>query len=121
MNIQVVILACRARNSIIPGPDFGLNKFDWFSKGFKLISTLDEKSEDESFLSRVYEWRLNMHTGEVAEKNLTGTEYSMDFPMINEKYSGNKNKFGYTQVINSNASSTSGSHDLVKFIYLESS
>ncbi|KAI3468214.1 hypothetical protein Pfo_024877 [Paulownia fortunei] len=119
---EVVVLACRARNSIIPGPDFGLNKFEWFSKGFKQIGTLDEIgeiSEDESFFSRVYEWRLNMHTGEVAEKNLTGTEYSMDFPMINEKYSGNKNKFGYTQVINSNASSKSGDHDLVKLLYLE--
>ncbi|KAG8375583.1 hypothetical protein BUALT_Bualt10G0115600 [Buddleja alternifolia] len=103
---EVVILACRAHNSIVPGPDFGLKKFEWFSKGFKQIS--DEESDDGSFLSRVYEWRLNMQTGEVAEKNLTGSEYAMDFPMINEKYIGIKNKFGYTQVVDSNASSISG-------------
>ncbi|KAL0394080.1 UNVERIFIED_CONTAM: Carotenoid 9,10(9',10')-cleavage dioxygenase 1 [Sesamum latifolium] len=102
---EVIVLACRARNSIIPGPDFGWNKFEWFSKGFKQIGALEE---DESFLSRVYEWRLNMLTGEVAEKNLTGAEYSMDFPIVNEKYIGKKNKFGYTQVVDSDASSMSG-------------
>ncbi|KAK4419960.1 Carotenoid 9,10(9',10')-cleavage dioxygenase 1 [Sesamum alatum] len=108
---EVIVLACRARNSIIPGPDFGSNKFEWFSKGFKRIGALeetDEESEDESFLSRVYEWKLNMLTGEVAEKNLTGAEYSMDFPVIHETYIGKKNKFGYTQVVDSNASSIAG-------------
>ncbi|KAK4388832.1 Carotenoid 9,10(9',10')-cleavage dioxygenase 1 [Sesamum angolense] len=108
---EVIVLACRARNSIIPGPDFGWNKFEWFSKGFKQIGALeeiDEESEDDSFLSRVYEWRLNMLSGDVAEKNLTGAEYSMDFPIINEKCIGKKNKFGYTQVVNSDASSISG-------------
>ncbi|XP_073151017.1 carotenoid 9,10(9',10')-cleavage dioxygenase 1-like isoform X2 [Henckelia pumila] len=101
---EVVVLACRASNSIIPGPDFGLNKFEWFSKGFKQI----EGSECESFFSRVYEWRLEMITGEVTERNLTGTEYSMDFPMINERFIGIENKFGYTQVVDSNASAISG-------------
>ncbi|XP_073299297.1 carotenoid 9,10(9',10')-cleavage dioxygenase-like isoform X2 [Primulina huaijiensis] len=101
---EVVVLACRASTSIIPGPDFGLNKFAWFSKGFKQI----ERSEGESFFSRVYEWRLDMITGEVTERNLTGTEYSMDFPTINEKFIGIKNEFGYTQVVDSNASSISG-------------
>ncbi|XP_073055362.1 carotenoid 9,10(9',10')-cleavage dioxygenase-like isoform X1 [Primulina eburnea] len=101
---EVVVLACRASTSIIPGPDFGLNKFVWFSKGFKQI----ERSEGESFFSRVYEWRLDMITGEVTERNLTGTEYSMDFPTINEKFIGIKNEFGYTQVVDSNASSISG-------------
>ncbi|KAL0330353.1 UNVERIFIED_CONTAM: Carotenoid 9,10(9',10')-cleavage dioxygenase 1 [Sesamum radiatum] len=108
---EVIVLACRAHNSIIPGPDFGWNKFEWFSKGFKQIGALeeiDEESEDESFLSRVYEWRLNMRTGDVAEKNLTGAEYSIDFPIINEKCIGKKNKFGYTQVVDSDASSISG-------------
>lgn len=53
----------------------------------------------------MYEWRLNMQNGEVKEKNLTGTYYSMDFPMINEKFTGVKNKFGYTQVVDLDASS----------------
>ncbi|CAA2994050.1 carotenoid 9,10(9',10')-cleavage dioxygenase 1-like [Olea europaea var. sylvestris] len=108
---EVVVLACRAHGSVIPGPDYGLNKFEWFSKGFKHISSVektDEKSQEGSFFSRAHEWRLNMHSGEVDERNLTGTEYSMDFPIVNEKFVGLDNKFGYTQVVDSNASSISG-------------
>ncbi|XP_022865403.1 carotenoid 9,10(9',10')-cleavage dioxygenase 1-like [Olea europaea var. sylvestris] len=107
---EVVVLACRARDSIIPGPDFGLNKFDWFSKGFKDISPVEETDEKPqgSFFSSAYEWRLNMDSGDVKERNLTGTEYSMDFPMMNEKFVGLETKFGYTQVVDSNASSISG-------------
>ncbi|CAI9784894.1 unnamed protein product [Fraxinus pennsylvanica] len=107
---EVVMLACRAHGSVIPGPDYGLNKFEWFSKGFKHTSSIeeiDEKSQG-SFFSRAYEWRLNMHSGDVEERNLTGTEYSMDFPIMNEKFVGLDNKFGYTQVIDSNASFISG-------------
>ncbi|XP_073135232.1 carotenoid 9,10(9',10')-cleavage dioxygenase-like isoform X3 [Henckelia pumila] len=101
---EVVALAITSSTSIIPGPDFGMNKFEWFSKRFKKI----EQSEDESFFSRVYEWRLNMNTGEVTERNLTGMKYSMELPIINEKFIGIENKFGYAQVADLNASSTSG-------------
>lgn len=90
---QVIVWACRARGSIIPGPDHGLNKFEWFSKGFKLINLVDENCNDSSmqegfFFSRAYEWRLNMKNGEVKEKNLTGKKFSMDFPLINENFTG---------------------------------
>lgn len=98
-------MACRARDSVIPGPDFGLNKHEWFSKGFKKIG---EEAEDAPFLSRAYEWRLNMLTGDVTERNLTGTDCSMEFPMINDKYSTKICKYGYTQVLNPEASSTAG-------------
>ncbi|KAM7513148.1 hypothetical protein LguiB_012023 [Lonicera macranthoides] len=112
--LQVIVWACRARESIIPGPDHGLNKFEWFSKGFKHINLIDQNCEDSLtqeegfFFSRAYEWRLNMKNGEVKEKNLTGKKFSMDFPMINEHFTGVKNKYGYTQVVDSLASSTSG-------------
>lgn len=108
---EVVVMACRALDSIIPGPDFGLNKLDWFSKGFKKIH---EEAEDSPFLSRVYEWRLDMVTGEVTERNLTGSDYSMEFPMINHKYSSKKCKCGYTQVLSPMESSTSGSFYVLK-------
>ncbi|KAF3446413.1 hypothetical protein FNV43_RR11592 [Rhamnella rubrinervis] len=32
---EVVVWGCRALESIIPGPDMGLNKFEWFSRGLK--------------------------------------------------------------------------------------
>ena len=86
--------AFRANNSIIPGPDLGLNKFEWFSSRFKGLESQQSDtafSSDESFFSRAYEWRLNMENGEVKERYLSGTTRSMDFPMINENYLGLEN------------------------------
>ncbi|KAL7188487.1 hypothetical protein ACSBR1_038364 [Camellia fascicularis] len=80
---EVLLWACRARGSIIPGPDLGLNKFEWFSRGFKPLNSAEENNDSsaqDSFLfSRCYEWRLNMKTGEVKGMNLTRTESSVDF------------------------------------------
>ncbi|RVX17657.1 Carotenoid 9,10(9',10')-cleavage dioxygenase 1 [Vitis vinifera] len=94
---EVVIRGCRSPAAIIPGPDHGLNKFEWFSKGLKAIETFKESSTgstQEGYLfARVCEWRLNMETGEVKERNLTGTDFPMDFPMINEHFRG-MSKYG---------------------------
>ncbi|KAK0572200.1 hypothetical protein LWI29_027734 [Acer saccharum] len=109
---EVVVWGCRALESIIPGPDLGLDKFEWFSRKFKPIEPVEESfdaiTNDRLLFSRPYEWRLNMQTGEVKERNLIGTEFSMDFPMINGDYTGLKNKYGYTQIVDSKASSASG-------------
>ncbi|XP_041018063.1 carotenoid 9,10(9',10')-cleavage dioxygenase 1-like [Juglans microcarpa x Juglans regia] len=110
---EVVVWGCRALDSIIPGPDMGLNKFEWFFRRFKPINCKEEKNpsnstEDGSLFTRCYEWRLDMQTGEVRERNLTATEFSMEFPIINGNFTGVKNKYGYTQVVDSIASSTSG-------------
>ncbi|CAI9093529.1 OLC1v1029041C1 [Oldenlandia corymbosa var. corymbosa] len=108
---EVVVRGCRAQGSIIPGPDLGLNKFEWYSRGFKLVNSVDQKeinSQDGALFSCAYEWRLNMETGVVNERNLTGDEFSMDFPMINESFVGTKNKFGYAQVVDSFGSSNAG-------------
>ncbi|XP_057737840.1 carotenoid 9,10(9',10')-cleavage dioxygenase-like [Arachis stenosperma] len=83
---EVVVWGCRALDSIIPGPEAGLNN-------------------DSKFFSRCYEWRLNMETGEVNEKYLTdGPNQFMDFPVLNESFIGVKNKYAYTQVVDLNAS-----------------
>ncbi|XP_062153962.1 carotenoid 9,10(9',10')-cleavage dioxygenase 1-like isoform X3 [Alnus glutinosa] len=109
---EVVVWGCRALDSIVPGPDMGVDKFEWFSRRFRPLNS-DEKNmntstEDGLLFSRCYEWRLNMQTGEVRERNLIGTKFSMDFPIINEHFTGVQNRFGYTQVVDSIASSTSG-------------
>ncbi|KAL8216882.1 hypothetical protein R6Q57_023719, partial [Mikania cordata] len=105
---EVILWAFRARNSIIPGPDLGLNKFEWFSRRFNHEYDTNFDS-DESFFSQAYEWRLNMKTGEVKERFLTGKSYSMDFPMINENFTGLRNKYGYAQIVDYlDASSLSG-------------
>ena len=108
---QVIVRAFRANHSLIPGPDMGLNKFEWFSSRFKCLESQESNttfSSDESFFSRAYEWRLNMKNGEVKERYLTGRKHSMDFPMINENFTGLTNKYGYAQTTDLNASSISG-------------
>ncbi|KAL1833222.1 hypothetical protein ACET3Z_002873 [Daucus carota] len=108
---EVVMWACRALGSIIPGPDLGLNRFEYFSNGFKQTCSNSSDRDidaDGLFFSRCYEWRLNMKTGEVKERNLSGTKYSMDFPMINENHTGIRNKFAYTQIVDTKASSAAG-------------
>lgn len=104
-------MACRARESIIPGPDLGTNKLEWFSKGFKHINLVEEEDDDNEgkLFSRAYEWRLNMKTGEVIrEGHLTGTEFAIDFPMINANFTGVENRFAYAQILDSTASSEAG-------------
>lgn len=107
---------CRALDSIIPGPDAGLNKFEWFSTRLRPINSSQQeisRSEDDGLLfSRCYEWRLNMQTGQVRERNLTGTDFSMDFPFINPNFTGLQNRFGYSQVVDSIASSTTGGYNI---------
>ena len=103
---------CRALDAIIPGPDKGLNKFEWFSRRFEPLNSIEgdinSSPEDGLLFTRCYEWRLHMQTGEVRERNLTGIEFSLDFPKINGNFTGVKNKYGYAQVVDSVASSTSG-------------
>lgn len=99
--------AFRARTSILPGPDLGLNKFEWFSSRFQHPDLHQYTNNAESFFSQAYEWRLNMKTGEVKERYLTGTAHSMEFPMINENFTGLKNKYGYAQTVDLNESSIS--------------
>ncbi|KAK8991648.1 hypothetical protein V6N11_062651 [Hibiscus sabdariffa] len=110
---EVVVWGCRALDSVIPGPDKGKNKFDWFSRKFRPIKSSegsidDQVSEEQLIFPRPYEWRLNKQTGDVKEKNLTGTEFSMDFPFINEAFIGLQNNYGYCQIRDSIASSASG-------------
>ncbi|KAL3500581.1 hypothetical protein ACH5RR_039674 [Cinchona calisaya] len=109
---EVVVRGCQARGSVIPGPELGLNKFEWFSKGFKQIKSADDTSNEDSeegiLFARAYEWRLSMKTGQVKEKYLTGNEFAMDMPFINETYTGLKSKYGYTHVVDSIASSNAG-------------
>ncbi|KAL6296378.1 hypothetical protein ACE6H2_004520 [Prunus campanulata] len=100
---SVVVRGCRALTSLLPGPDGGLIKYEWYSKGFNFAD--DHSAETGYLFSRLYEWRLNMVSGDEEERNLTATDFSMDFPFINEQVTGLKHKYGYTQVIDSMASS----------------
>lgn len=112
---EVIVMACRAENSIIPGPELGLDKDEWFSRGFKHINSVN--SDDEGFLfGRPYEWRFNMQNQQVKGRYLVGTDFGLDFPVINEKFTGLKNKYSYLQVVDSSASSTAGTNFLLRNI-----
>uniref|UniRef100_A0A7N0V706 Uncharacterized protein n=1 Tax=Kalanchoe fedtschenkoi TaxID=63787 RepID=A0A7N0V706_KALFE len=119
---EVVVRGCRARQSIIPGPEMGVDKLEWFSRGFEHVDRTGGRNDGSgSLFTRCYEWRLNTETGDVKERNLTGTDFSMDMPMINEEFTGSRNSYGYTQVVDSAASSAAG---MLKFgglakLYLE--
>ncbi|OVA20276.1 Carotenoid oxygenase [Macleaya cordata] len=116
---EVVVRGCKARESIIPGPEFGLNKFEWFSRGFKPICSSEKEEEEDGFLfTRLYEWRLNMKTGGIKQRYLTGTSFSLDFPFINLNFVGIKNKYGYVQVVDSISSSDCGNINFLQFPYL---
>lgn len=69
-----------------------------------------DPSIDGTILPCPYEWRLNMKTGAVKEGNLTGPEFAMDFPAINNSIMGMKNKYGYTQVLDTISSSNLGKY-----------
>ncbi|GLT48206.1 hypothetical protein SLA2020_218460 [Shorea laevis] len=109
-----LVMGCRALESIIPGPDGGLNKFEWFSRKFRHVELVEgsdgakDREDDKVIFTQAYEWKLNMQTGDVKERYLTGNNFSMDFPVVNGACSCVKNKYGYTQVVDSIASSTSG-------------
>ncbi|KAC9164488.1 hypothetical protein E3N88_46279 [Mikania micrantha] len=110
---EVIVRGCKANAAIIPGPEWGEDKLDWFSRGFSFKQVNPNhgndhiETENGLLFTSVREWRLNIETLEVEERDLTGTQYSMDFPMINADYTGLKHRYGYTQVIDSHASSIS--------------
>ncbi|KAL1059683.1 hypothetical protein V6Z11_1Z016000 [Gossypium hirsutum] len=109
---EVVVWGCRALASAIPGPDPGSKEFAWFptkSKPAPGKPFEDAISEDQLLFHRPYEWRLNVRTGDVKERNVIGANnFPMEFPIINGAFTGLKNKYGYTQVCHCDSISSTG-------------
>lgn len=55
----------------------------------------------EEFFFRLYQWRLNLKTKSVSGEYLTGTEFSLEFPIINNQYTGLQHSYAYAQVVDS--------------------
>ncbi|CAL0333573.1 unnamed protein product [Lupinus luteus] len=72
---EVVLIACR-----IEKPDLDL-----------VSGSLKEKLE--SFANELYEMRFNMKTGEASQKKLSAP--ALDFPRVNENYTGRKQRYVY--------------------------
>ncbi|KAG0448224.1 hypothetical protein HPP92_027919 [Vanilla planifolia] len=122
---EVVIRAGRSRGSIIPGPEFKRNRYQWFSNGFKIQLTdesYDDNSNEGLFVTRIHEWTLNMKTSNVKQRYLTGSDLSVEMPMINDLYGGLCNRYAYAQLVDSEASSICALPkfgSLVKFYFNE--
>jgi carotenoid cleavage dioxygenase-like enzyme len=56
---------------------------------------------NEKLFSRLYEWRLNLETKTVSGEYLTGTKWSLEFPMIHNNYTGVRHNYAYAQIVDS--------------------
>ncbi|GJN29577.1 hypothetical protein PR202_gb17813 [Eleusine coracana subsp. coracana] len=108
---QVVVRGCRILGPIIPSGRYRVDKSKWYGREF-LQPCRDSNDFDPSIdgilFSRPYEWRLNMKSGTTNEGYITSDKVAMDFPIINDKFIGIRNKYGYAQVVDSLASSKTG-------------
>jgi carotenoid cleavage dioxygenase len=90
---------------------YRVDKSKWYGRAFLQP---DEDSEDfdpsldGTLFSRPYEWRLNSENSIVCEDYITSEKIAMDFPVINDKFIGIQNKYGYAQVADSLATSKTG-------------
>ncbi|KAJ1258158.1 hypothetical protein BS78_10G053000 [Paspalum vaginatum] len=108
---EVVVRGCRILGSVIPSGRHRVDKSKWYGRAF-LQPDKDSEGFDPSLdgilFSRPYEWRLNLKSGETNEGYITSEEVAMDFPVINEKFMGVRNKYGYAQVVDTLATSKTG-------------
>ncbi|RLM54222.1 hypothetical protein C2845_PM10G03560 [Panicum miliaceum] len=108
---EVVVRGCWILGSIIPSDRHRADKSKWFGRAFlrpdKDLEDFDP-SLDGILFSRPYEWRLNLESGTANEGYITSENVAMDFPVINDKFIGIRNKYGYAQVVDSLATSKTG-------------
>ncbi|CAL5046174.1 unnamed protein product [Urochloa decumbens] len=108
---EVVVRGCRILGSIIPSNRHRVDKSKWYGRAF-LQPDKDSEDFDPSLdgilFSRPYEWRLNLESGTTNECYITSEKVAMDFPVINDKFTGIRNKYGYAQVADSLATSKTG-------------
>lgn len=110
---EVIIRGCRTSGSILPGPDHKVgDKSKWYKRAYMEPPSEDSDGFDSQIdgvlFSRPYEWRLNMKTGCVKEGYITIPDIAMDFPTINNNFTGKKNKYAYAQVVDSERSANMG-------------
>ncbi|KAK1290367.1 Carotenoid 9,10(9',10')-cleavage dioxygenase [Acorus calamus] len=110
---EVILRVCRTSGSIMSGPpNHRVDAGEWYRRAY-LQPNEDSEGFDPSvdgvIFSRRFEWRLNMRTGVVVkEGHLTRNDVAMDFPVVNNRFMGLKNKFAYAQVVDSMQSSNMG-------------
>lgn len=111
---EVVVQGLRSADSIIPGPRLRLSKHDMPPERSELTryGKTMKQGINEKLFSRLYEWRLNLKTKTISGEYLTGTEFSLEFPMINNHYTGVHHSYAYAQIVDS-LTRPDGSHEKV--------
>ncbi|KAL6655771.1 hypothetical protein ACP70R_006597 [Stipagrostis hirtigluma subsp. patula] len=103
---EVVVRGLRSPDSLIPGPGPALHNGNTEKSELTGYDKSLKQGTKEEFLSRLYEWRLNLKTKAVSGEYLTGTEFSLEFPMINNQYTGLRHSYAFTQIVDSLTSSS---------------
>ncbi|KAL1833320.1 hypothetical protein DCAR_0103407 [Daucus carota subsp. sativus] len=88
---EVVLITCRLEN-----PDF-------------IINNGDMKEKPENIHNELFEMRFNMKSGLASQKKLSAS--AVDFPRINESYTGRKQQYVYGTILDQSAKITG----IVKF------
>ncbi len=71
---EIILIACRMNGTTVLG------------------EAMDKNQETD--IPRLHEWRFNLGTGEVKDKQLC--DLPSEFPRINEQYTGRKTRYGYS-------------------------
>ncbi|XP_019246433.1 PREDICTED: carotenoid 9,10(9',10')-cleavage dioxygenase-like isoform X1 [Nicotiana attenuata] len=78
---DVVLITCRLQN-----PDLDA------------INGTEKEQQRDGFTNELYEMRFNMKTGLASQKKLS--ESAVDFPRVNENYTGRKQRYVYGTILN---------------------
>ncbi|NP_001306785.1 carotenoid 9,10(9',10')-cleavage dioxygenase 1-like [Nicotiana tomentosiformis] len=89
---DVVLITCRLQN-----PDLDV------------INGTEKEQQRDGFTNELYEMRFNIKTGLASQKKLS--ESAVDFPRVNENYTGRKQRYVYGTILNHMAKITG----IVKF------
>lgn len=116
---EVVLHGCRARVSFLPAKE-GMDRLEWFSRAVTPngIEDANDSSIDGALVTHAHEWRFNMKTGDVVEKDLTDDSFSIEMPKINENFVGYKHKYAYADVVDIEASKKVGMPKYGKLVKL---
>ncbi|BBN18630.1 hypothetical protein MPTK1_8g04090 [Marchantia polymorpha subsp. ruderalis] len=75
------------------------DKVEWYSRGMTLDTENYFETKDPSvdglLYEHLHEWRLNLRTGAVVERNITQNKFPLELPKINDRFNGKKYNYIY--------------------------
>ncbi|KAL2607817.1 hypothetical protein R1flu_026390 [Riccia fluitans] len=89
-----------------------IDHLEWYSRGMTLEHQNNYKVKianiDGKLFEHLHEWRLNLKTGEVTERNISQYKFPLEVPRINENFTGKKYKYVYAASEDIEASKAKG-------------